>query len=428
MRALFKQNLDQIMSQWCRFPLFGPVFKFWAPRRNWEVRNERGAKLRVLIVNLYPSLGDAIWVMPTIEVLKEAIPGVDVTWLADSRVAALARAHPDVDRVLSVHTPRHFLQRLPIVRNYYRLYTILHEVKELSLRDRFDIAIVPHGRVDTDFSAHAAWMMNVPRTIGYSYQLERNYLHHYGDVLLTEVVREAPTMHEAERSLHLLQASGLVLDSSDRWNKDKPIHGLRVIAEAVDYELLMKKVQMGGSIPFLVVSPGAGEPRRMWPAEKFRALCARILEQSTVYVVLTGTQREEPLAALVKEGLGERVINCAGKLNLFELTALISHAIGFVGNDSGTGHLAGLLAIPTVSLHVQPKNCDTKYLHLAEKCRPVGPNVTLLQPDTCLPPCEGYCDSQTLHCLDQIIVDQVWAVVKRILSDANLLRSASDRR
>ena len=154
----------------------------------------------------------------------------------------------------------------------------------------------------------------------------------------------------------------------------------------------------------------------MWPAEKFRALCATILKETDASIVLTGTQREEEIANAVMEGLGGRVINCAGKLNLLELTKLISLASAFVGNDSGAGHIAGLLGIPTVSLHVQPKDCDPRYLHLSEKCRPVGPNITLLQPDTCLPPCKGHCDSPVLHCLDQISVAQVWEALKGVLS------------
>ena len=171
--------------------VWAPV-KLWAPRRKWTRQDEPGAKLRVLIVNLYPSLGDTVWVMPMVEVLKEANPEAEVTWMADSRMAALAAAHPDVDRVIRVHVGQHFFERLPIIRSYYRLYTLIREIRSLELLNRFDIAVVPHGRVDSDFSAHAVWMLNLPRSIGYSYKLEPNYLHNYGDALLTEVVHRPP--------------------------------------------------------------------------------------------------------------------------------------------------------------------------------------------------------------------------------------------
>ena len=58
----------------------------------------------------------------------------------------------------SGHLGQHFFERLPIIRSYYRLYTLIREIRSLELLNRFDIAVVPHGRVDSDFSAHAVWM------------------------------------------------------------------------------------------------------------------------------------------------------------------------------------------------------------------------------------------------------------------------------
>ena len=196
---------------------------------------------------------------------------------------------------------------------------------------------------------------------------------------------------------------------------NKPIHGLRAIAESVNYEDVVKKANLRPSLPLIVIAPGAGERRRMWPAKKFHALCAQILKESNACIVLTGTQREQPIVAALMEGLDDQRIRWAEGLNLFELTRLICLATAFVGNDSGGGHVAGLLGTPTVSLHVQPKDGDATSVHMAEKCRPVGPNITLLQPNTCLPPCKGYCASESLHCLDQIGVEEVWEAIKPML-------------
>ena len=198
---------------------------------------------------------------------------------------------------------------------------------------------------------------------------------------------------------------------------NKPIHGLRAIAESVNYEDVVKKANLRRPSP-PVDRDRSGRRRAKKDVacgKKFHALCAQILKESNACIVLTGTQREQPIVAALMEGLDDQRIRWAEGLNLFELTRLICLATAFVGNDSGGGHVAGLLGTPTVSLHVQPKDGDATYVHMAEKCRPVGPNITLLQPNTCLPPCKGYCASESLHCLDQIGVEEVWEAIKPML-------------
>jgi ADP-heptose:LPS heptosyltransferase len=126
-------------------------------------------------------------------------------------------------------------------------------------------------------------------------------------------------------------------------------------------------------------------------------------------VVVAGTRSEADLAHSVSQGLGDRVSSCAGLLNLQELAGLLSMARIFVGNDSGTGHVAGALGIPTISLHVQPKTADAHHISAPEHYKPVGPQVTVLQPDDFLAPCHNRCEASSVHCLDQITVEEVWS-------------------
>jgi len=413
-----KFSLYRRVSQLLRLPLAGPVFRLYAPRRRWNQSEDGSAKMRVLIVNLMPSLGDTICYMPMVEVLASAYPDAEITWLADSGMAGLIARHPDVDRVLTVTTPPSFLQRIPTVKTYYRLYCVMRAVSALKLQHPFDVAIIPRGGVDPSFSAQAAWMLNLPRSTGYSHLIESDDIdHHYGDQLLSELIRKVTHLHEAARALHLLETSCLVPDAHQRWNIDMPVRGVRAIAESVDITALFAKAGIPRGEAFMVLSPGAGLPRKIWPAQKFRQLCAQILGSTKLLVILTGTRSEAELAAVVAEGFGNRVVNCAGKFSLAELIGLLSHATAFVGNDSGSGHIAGPLGVPTVSLHTQPRNSSPHHIHAPEHYRPIGPNVTIVQPDSFLLPCVGRCESKAVHCLDQITVGQVWAALEAALRD-----------
>jgi ADP-heptose:LPS heptosyltransferase len=371
---------------------------------------------RILIANLMPSLGDTICYMALAEVIREALPSAQITWLADSALAGLVAQHPDVDRVLTVTSPPSFLQRVPTLKTYYRLLTIMRSVQALEIAEPFDLAIAPRGGVDPSFSAHAIWMLNLPRSFGYSHLVEPAESEHaFPDSLFTDIETRIVTLHEAARGMHLLELTGLIPDAIERYTgitSRKGLRGLRVIAASLDRETILRKARVPLGKPFIVLSPVASAPRKTWPAHKFRALIERILAETNQVIVLDGTKVQAPQTAAIAMGFGDRVIDTQGRLNQSELIALISHATAFVGNDSGAGHVAGPLGIPVVSLNGQPKDSDPYHIHAPEHFRPIGPHVNVMQPDHFLPPCSGRCDFAAVHCLDQITVDEVWKVLK----------------
>jgi ADP-heptose:LPS heptosyltransferase len=108
-------------------------------------------------------------------------------------------------------------------------------------------------------------------------------------------------------------------------------------------------------------------------------------------------------------------VNVAGKLSLLDFIGFLRLAKAFVGNDSGPGHIAGALGIPTISLHVQPRESDPRHIKSPAHHRPVGPSVTVVQPETFLAPCQDRCEAKTVHCLDQIQVDEVWTALVHAL-------------
>lgn len=412
-----KFSLRRFLSQILRLPMAGTIFRFYAPRRKWKHDSSESRRLRVLIANLMPSLGDTICYMAVADVLADVRPDVEIIWLADSAMAGLVAKHPNVKHVLTISTPNSILNRIPTVKMYFRLYNLMRTTFALDLQDRFDIAIIPRGGVDPSFSAHAVWMLNPRRSIGYSHLVEPEDIDHsFGDQLITDLITRITTLHESSRALHLLEQSGLVVNATQRWNADMPIRGVRAIADSISAERIFVKVGIPVGKRFIVLSPVAGMPRKTWPAHKFRELCKLILEQTTYLIVLTGTRAETETTASISAGLGDRIIDTAGRLNLMELIGLLNLATVFIGNDSGTGHVAGALGLHTISLHVQPKSSDPHHIHAPEHYRPVGPNVTIVQPENFLAPCYGRCESINVHCLNQITVDQVWNALEKILN------------
>ncbi len=101
--------------------------------------------------------------------------------------------------------------------------------------------------------------------------------------------------------------------------------------------------------PVVVLHPGAGDPRRHWPPEKF-AVVGDALAAAGAQVVVTGTGLERPLADAVVNGMIAKALNLCGRLSLGGLAGLVSRCAVVVSNDSGPLHLAGAVGASTVGI------------------------------------------------------------------------------
>jgi ADP-heptose:LPS heptosyltransferase len=97
--------------------------------------------------------------------------------------------------------------------------------------------------------------------------------------------------------------------------------------------------------------PGATDPRRRWPAERFGEVAAACAADGCD-VVVVGSAEEQELADRVVAAAGsEGVASVAGKITLGTLTSLLAGCAVLLGNDSGPRHLAQALGTPTVGLY-----------------------------------------------------------------------------
>lgn len=99
-----------------------------------------------------------------------------------------------------------------------------------------------------------------------------------------------------------------------------------------------------------VVHPGAADPARRWPAERFAAVAAALAAEGHD-VVVTGVAGEAELARSVARGAGlpdDAVL--AGRLDLGQLAALVAAARLVLCGDTGVAHLATAYSTPSVVL------------------------------------------------------------------------------
>jgi ADP-heptose:LPS heptosyltransferase len=98
-----------------------------------------------------------------------------------------------------------------------------------------------------------------------------------------------------------------------------------------------------------VLQPGATDPRRCWPAQRFAALGDR-LAQAGMQVAVNGSAGEAALVDAVAGQMRHPVHSLAGKLGLGGLCGLLERAAIVVSNDTGPLHLALALGAPSVGI------------------------------------------------------------------------------
>jgi heptosyltransferase-3 len=100
---------------------------------------------------------------------------------------------------------------------------------------------------------------------------------------------------------------------------------------------------------WLALGPGARwEPKR-WPAVQFRKL-VQIRREDFDAVVLLGSRADADSCRTITDGLSLPCLDLAGRTGLLEAAAVLARMWLFIGNDSGLGHLAAAVGIPTLTL------------------------------------------------------------------------------
>jgi ADP-heptose:LPS heptosyltransferase len=122
----------------------------------------------------------------------------------------------------------------------------------------------------------------------------------------------------------------------------------------------------------IVVHPGAGSPAKCWPIDRYIELTRRLRATGRRVTVALGEVEAEALSPQAMQDL-VRDAEVVRPQTYLELFTLLRDARGFIGNDAGPTHLAGILGVPTIAIFGPS---DPRIW------RPIGPAVHVLhEPD-----------------------------------------------
>ena len=243
----------------------------------------------------------------------------------------------------------------------------------------------------------------------------------FAEELLTKALVSPPEyLHEAERIFYVLEALGHkpVDTSMELW------YGA---ADSLRAKALLSRGQQTADAVYIAAGLGAGTPNRKYPPELLaRALNELTGRYSALRFVLLGGPAEQQAAEQVEKALPQgTVVNLAGRTSLRETGAILDLCAMYIGNDTGTMHMAAALQKPVLAFFRDPLDKDEFLPGVFSGFQRFAPwqvPYIALRPDKAIGACKdeiiyGGCCGKEAHCIATIPPDEVVAAFELLVKN-----------
>ena len=153
------------------------------------------------------------------------------------------------------------------------------------------------------------------------------------------------TLAEADLLLARLAADGIPVPSPGRGSLELGLGA----AEAEAVQRWVQESPSDGRRPWVGVAPGSKMPAKRWPLDRFAEVVGKLVHEFDVWPVVFGGPEDARSGAELIKAWG-RGANAAGALHVRAAACALQRCLLFVGNDTGTMHLAASVATPVVAV------------------------------------------------------------------------------
>lgn len=169
---------------------------------------------------------------------------------------------------------------------------------------------------------------------------------------------------------------------------------------------LFKAKKLLSSLPLnsiiLALAPGSKMSSKKWPIKNYSQLVNKILslDKNFSIAILGGQQDVEEADFILNQNESSRLISLAGKTSIAESAAVMSLTSMYIGNDTGTMHLASAMGINCLGIFASRANPG--------RWEPFGNNNIILRKELDCSGCDlEVCDKNN-QCLRDISVEEVF--------------------
>jgi heptosyltransferase-1 len=276
---------------------------------------------RVLLVKT-SSLGDVVHNLPVIADILAHRPAAEFDWVVEEPFADIPRLHPRVERVIPVALRRwrRSLHRAAIWRE-------ISVVRRALRAQPYDLVLDTQGLVKSALLAKLAH--------GPVHGQDRGTAREPFAASFYDCAHHiARGRHAVVRNRELAaRAFGYPLPGTP------PDYGIRAPADPLPVELPRDCV---------VCLHGTSRDSKLWPEAHWIELSRGLLARGVTPLLAWGSEIERARAERIAAAASARVLP---RLAIRDLAAVLGHARGVVGVDSGLTHLAVALDRPTVAIY-----------------------------------------------------------------------------
>jgi len=344
--------------------LLGPKLAKFCSHLPLKRSHQMALPPRDILVIRPGGIGDAVLLLPALNLLNKHFPSCRISIMAEKRNAGIFEA-------------------IPYVKNLF----LYHKIKDLckALQYSYDIVI------DTEqwhrLSAIVAFFTKAQIRIGFATN-ERAHL-------FTHAIPYSHNEYEVFSFLMLLWP----LIGKIKYHITKPF-----------FPLPHKfTIELEKNVPWVALFPGASIKERKWPKDRFREI-ARWLDKKGIGIVVVGGKQDKKTADYIIEGLKGH-INRAGKVSILETAQILSQTKLLLTTDSGIMHLSIAVGTPVVALFGPG---------IEEKWAPRDGRSIVINKNLPCSPCTrfGYTPPcpYDARCMKEISVDEVKEAINAILA------------
>jgi heptosyltransferase III len=214
----------------------------------------------------------------------------------------------------------------------------------------------------------------------------------------------APTVpHVSDQLLARLADSGLTIPSAQYGGRYLNISG----AETANARMYLRQQGDDGSRTWIAIGPGSKMPAKVWPKDRFKELVRRLIETHDIWPVIFGGKEDASLGRELTTHWGMGYV-AAGVLSVRESLAAMENCALYIGNDTGTLHMAASAGIPCVGIYSARDYPGLWY--------PYGKGHIVFRNAV---PCEGcmkeVCIENKMMCILSIGIDEVFTAATRCI-------------
>jgi ADP-heptose:LPS heptosyltransferase len=181
-----------------------------------------------------------------------------------------------------------------------------------------------------------------------------------------------PPVEEDHRKRHLIDRYLDVLQPLGVSNAEREPRLRTRPRDDAAVEALLRKAKAESRTPLVGLFPGAGNPTRCWPLEKFAELADYLTRNDGVRVLLFLGPEEASMAKKIRDLFPAGTV-ILDKLTVPQLAAAQARLAVFISNDTGPMHIAAAVGTPVVVLLHQ--RAPSSYLPLGERHRFISQRV-----------------------------------------------------